>query len=325
MNPLITYFLFAYNQEKYIEEACRSAFSQTYSPLQIIISDDCSTDLTYEIVSRLVDEYRGPHQVIARRNKSNLGLVGHVNKSFEVSGGEIIVAAAGDDISLPERVEAIKEIFDDDKNALLVHSAVIAMDEQGKRIGELLPPIRDKLVSLDKMSIDAGVYIGATGAWKKSIYRQYGPIIEKHAFEDGVLGFRAALSGGLRFLNKPLVLYRRNIGVSSFIDKGGLRSKIQLERKRLLMLKGLMSQRLVDFEQVKASLGSDVAQSVVNAIAIELAVINMRHSLYTAPADLLKEILNNKIMVTKMALGGEIKSLIKYLWKYYVVLNKKTK
>ena len=38
--PLVTFFLFAYNQEKYIEEACRAALAQTYSPLEIIFSED---------------------------------------------------------------------------------------------------------------------------------------------------------------------------------------------------------------------------------------------------------------------------------------------
>ena len=42
--PLVTFALFAYNQEKYIREAVEGAFAQTYAPLEIILSDDCSTD-----------------------------------------------------------------------------------------------------------------------------------------------------------------------------------------------------------------------------------------------------------------------------------------
>ena len=40
--PLVTFALFAYNQEKYIREAVEGAFSQTYEPLEIILSDDYS-------------------------------------------------------------------------------------------------------------------------------------------------------------------------------------------------------------------------------------------------------------------------------------------
>ncbi|MEO5658257.1 MAG: glycosyltransferase, partial [Polaromonas sp.] len=47
--PLVTFVLFAYNQKKFIAEAVNGALSQTYSPLQIILSDDASTDGTYEV------------------------------------------------------------------------------------------------------------------------------------------------------------------------------------------------------------------------------------------------------------------------------------
>ena len=48
--PLVTFALFAYNQEEFIREAVEGAFAQTYEPLEIILSDDCSSDRTYEII-----------------------------------------------------------------------------------------------------------------------------------------------------------------------------------------------------------------------------------------------------------------------------------
>jgi glycosyltransferase involved in cell wall biosynthesis len=49
--------MFAYNHERFIAEAVRGALSQTYSPLEIIISDDCSTDRTFEIIQSEVAGY----------------------------------------------------------------------------------------------------------------------------------------------------------------------------------------------------------------------------------------------------------------------------
>ena len=51
--PLVTFALFAYNQEQYIREAIEGAFAQTYQPLEIILSDDCSTDRTFEIMREM--------------------------------------------------------------------------------------------------------------------------------------------------------------------------------------------------------------------------------------------------------------------------------
>jgi hypothetical protein len=47
--PLVTFALFAYNQEKYIREAVEGAFAQTYEPIEVILSEDYSTDRTFEI------------------------------------------------------------------------------------------------------------------------------------------------------------------------------------------------------------------------------------------------------------------------------------
>ncbi len=65
--PLITFALFAYNQENHIEEAVQGAFSQTYSQLEIVLSDDCSTDRTFEIMERMANAYQGPHKIVLNR------------------------------------------------------------------------------------------------------------------------------------------------------------------------------------------------------------------------------------------------------------------
>lgn len=102
--PLVTFALFAYNQEKYIREAVEGAFSQTYEPLEIILSDDCSSDRTFEIMQEMAAAYEGPHRVVVRRSRTNLGTLGHVLTVAHTAKGDIFVVSAGDDISLPDRV-----------------------------------------------------------------------------------------------------------------------------------------------------------------------------------------------------------------------------
>lgn len=101
--PLVTFALFAYNQEKYIREAVEGAFAQTYEPLEIILSDDCSTDRTFEIFKELAALYKGPHLIRARKNSKNLGILNHVLTVAQEATGEYLVVAAGDDVSLPPR------------------------------------------------------------------------------------------------------------------------------------------------------------------------------------------------------------------------------
>ena len=103
-SPLITFVLVAYDQEQFIAEAVQGAFSQTYSPLEIILSDDCSPDRSFKIMQAQAKAYQGPHEVHVRRNQQNLGLIQHINSLMQLVNGELVVIAAGDDVSLPSRV-----------------------------------------------------------------------------------------------------------------------------------------------------------------------------------------------------------------------------
>ncbi|MDR7899033.1 glycosyltransferase family 2 protein [Thermosynechococcus sp. JY1334] len=105
--PLVTFAVFAYNQEQFIREAIEGVFSQTYEPLEIILSDDCSSDRTFEIMQEMAANYRGKHQVRARRNPHNTGTLDHLLIVAKEAKGQLLVVAAGDDVSLPHRTETL--------------------------------------------------------------------------------------------------------------------------------------------------------------------------------------------------------------------------
>ena len=71
--PLLSLLIITYNQEDYIRETLEGAFSQNYSPLEIVISDDNSTDGNFSIIKDMVSEYAGPHTIIINQNSQNLG------------------------------------------------------------------------------------------------------------------------------------------------------------------------------------------------------------------------------------------------------------
>lgn len=105
--PLVTFALFAYNQEKYIREAVEGAFSQTYEPLEIILSDDCSSDRTHAIISDMANKYNGKKKIIVNKTNINCGTLLHLNDVANIAEGKLIILAAGDDISKPERTEIL--------------------------------------------------------------------------------------------------------------------------------------------------------------------------------------------------------------------------
>ena len=78
--PLVTFALFAYNQEAFIREAVASALSQTYEPLEIILSDDCSTDRTFAIMQELADFIQV--RIASRRGKAGSTAAPHYTFSL---------------------------------------------------------------------------------------------------------------------------------------------------------------------------------------------------------------------------------------------------
>ena len=78
-NPLVTVILFTFNQESYIAEAVESVLNQTYQTLEIIISDDCSSDATFDLIKELAEKISGPHSLRINRNTKNQGIGRHVS------------------------------------------------------------------------------------------------------------------------------------------------------------------------------------------------------------------------------------------------------
>ncbi len=210
--PLVTIAVICYKQERFVEEAVLSALAQTYSPLEVVITDDCSPDSTFSIIERVVSEYTGPHKVIIHRNEHNLGLAGNVNKAWDLSSGEFFVSQGGDDVSLPHRTSKLVDAWlSRDPRPDLVYSGVILIDEEGKEISrdiivaQKTPPIDDTITG--RKIFIAG---GCAAAYQRSLHYFTGPLDSGVIAEDFVYSFRALLGNGIVGISEPLVLYRQN-------------------------------------------------------------------------------------------------------------------
>lgn len=209
--PLVTLALFTFNQERFIVDAINGALSQTYTPLEIIISDDCSSDNTWEIIQSELAHYAGPHKLIFNRNKTNLGIALHVNRVSKLAQGDLIVGAAGDDISLPLRVEKIFQAYEASKEKVAyIYSNISAIDEDGNKQEFSLYAVQPEYLTAKWMAYSNGGALGASSAWTKNIFTLFGPLPEKIIREDAILPFRAALAGKVLYVNEQLILYRRH-------------------------------------------------------------------------------------------------------------------
>jgi len=214
--PLLTLAIASYRHESFIRAAVEGALAQTYSPLEIILSDDCSPDHSFEIMQETVANYSGPHRVVLNRNPRNLGLARHVNHLFAIAKGELFLASAGDDISMPDRAESIWRIWESTgRQAVALDAQTVRIDASGtvikpapiaERPFDFLPDGPDLVPAY--LHNFRNLLFGATAAWSRRVFDTFGPIPENVVYEDLVLSFRAMLLGGIIHIHDPHVLYR---------------------------------------------------------------------------------------------------------------------
>jgi glycosyltransferase involved in cell wall biosynthesis len=216
--PLVTFTLWSFNQERFIREAVKGALAQTYSPLEILFSDDCSQDRTFEIIQEEVADYKGPHRIVLNRNDYNFGIGKHGNRVMELAKGEFIVGAAGDDISLPSRTEELVKVWSKG-GTYCVWSNVIIVNEDGiedeTHPGFAAVPIESWQEVVQR---GRGVILGASQAYDRAVFDEFGPLPDDVVHEDYTIELRSALLGKIAYVDKRLVKYRRHSATTVLDD-----------------------------------------------------------------------------------------------------------
>lgn len=220
-----TVFLLTYNQQDTVEAAAISCLHQTCEPIEIIFSDDCSRDGTLAKLHSVAAQYQGPHRVRVRQNPHNLGIAQHYNQAVNEASAELIVVAAGDDLSAPNRVARILDAWRASQGRInLIASYATDMSKTGEPLGLIQTGHLERWPDAATWCKKRPYVIGATFAFHKRLFTQFGPLAKGVDYEDQVLSLRAALLSGGKTIQEPLIQYRR----------GGLSARAQRDPQALL-------------------------------------------------------------------------------------------
>jgi hypothetical protein len=222
MAPTVTFLLRTYNQERFIREAVWSAFAQDYHPLQIVITDDASSDRTYDRIVEEVERYRGPHEILINRNTHRIRSVEHLTHAMSMTRGELVVMAHGDDVSLPQRTAALVSAWQEHGVSMVTSNAEF-IDQRGTKYNLTCPNPVSRRISAEEILKRNWIWemLGATVALEPEVVTKFEPLTARSLATgaDYVLPMRAALLKGLYFVESPLVLYRRHeTNMSNFIE-----------------------------------------------------------------------------------------------------------
>lgn len=244
--PLVSFCVMCFNQERYIGEALEGAFAQTYRPLEVVISDDASTDRSWEIIVEAVAKYRrrpDAAEVVLNRNEANQGDLGNWIALCSLTKGRLLVKADGDDVSFPERTERIVAAWiADGRRATIIFNGASMIGPRGQRLGRMWQAnatfVAGAVMTVDRATIDV---FGGTGC--------------PRILDDEPFARRALMLGPELVLPDRLVWYRLGTGRSNSLWR--IRYPLCKARKELL---ASLEQSRIDLEKVRSRIsGTDYA------------------------------------------------------------------
>lgn len=209
--PRVTLLLLSYNQEAFVEQAIAAAFEQDYPNLEIILSDDASTDATYAKMLLAHGAYRGPHTVVTRCNPTNQGVLSHVYSAVAESTGDLVILAACDDVSRPARVRRTVEEWRA-RGCDALFSGYEIIDDSGKTIApyrQFLARDSDLVAYFPERCVRS--IHGASSAYARTLFDKVPLPREPILFEDTFFSLMIGLlRGKVHFIDEPLVRYREH-------------------------------------------------------------------------------------------------------------------
>ena len=200
--PLVSVIIPTYNAEKWIRKTVDSVLAQTYSPIEVILVDDCSQDRTREILSSFANRIK----VI--KNNSNQGVSVSRNLAIEASQGDYIALLDHDDLWHPQKLEKQMPLFDTTPTLGLVYSdAYYEKTPQDRwRSFKINPPFRGRV--FDKL-LEHNFILCLTAIIPRRVLDQVGWFQPHLRFaEDYELFFRIAENFPVDFIDEPLATYR---------------------------------------------------------------------------------------------------------------------
>lgn len=150
----ISVALATYNGERFLAEQLESLVRQTRKPDELVVSDDCSTDKTCELVQSFAAEAPFPVRLLA--NSCNLGVNGNFDRAIAACGGEIILPCDQDDVWVPQKIQKMADVLGRNATAVMAISNSEVVDGGLRPIGRNLYALKfPEVEQLHRRGIEA--------------------------------------------------------------------------------------------------------------------------------------------------------------------------
>jgi cellulose synthase/poly-beta-1,6-N-acetylglucosamine synthase-like glycosyltransferase len=221
--PLVSIIIPSYNHKDFVRECLESLLDVSYPNLEIILVDDGSRDLTFQIASDWLERHRSCFTRIYYERQENQGICFTLNKLVALARGEFVIPIASDDRLLPNGIALRLTIFEQNPELQAIYGDSILIDENSQPIGESLIRqlgIPGNIKALQNpRTLPMELILRWSGCGPGLMFRRamvaperLGPWREDLYFEDREMFLRMVSAGVLRFIEQPVACYRVRSG-----------------------------------------------------------------------------------------------------------------
>lgn len=191
--PIVTVIVPAYNHQEWVKESILSVINQTYGyeNIQLIVTDDCSTDNTPKILKDLAEIYDFD-LILHQRNN---GICSTLNEMISLSKGKYITSIASDDIMFVDKIEKQINILNEHPDIDILAGSCFIIDKDGNNIYSFPIPNEQTLITYSfedlflmlKPGFPAGSII-----IKRDLFQKIGAYDSNYKVEDYYFLLKAA-------------------------------------------------------------------------------------------------------------------------------------
>ena len=192
-----------------------SVLEQTY-PCHVVLSDQGSTDNTFEIMRAIVANYSGPHRVSLLRcpitePRGMRGMNAHLDWIMSQTDEDVIVITSADDLAMPERTSRCAKAFEEHKPDMVL-TAMHNYEPDGTYFGSTVAPREDDGLVTPEKCINMLVGGSTAHAWTREFYEAVGGFCGAGAIcgFDAFWPFLATVRNGAWYIRDHLHVYVRH-------------------------------------------------------------------------------------------------------------------
>lgn len=209
--PLVSIIVITYNSSEFVSDTLESAKNQSYQNIELVITDDCSTDNTVAICKNWIDKNK--HRFVRTEvvtSAINTGISPNCNRGYHAARGEWLKLIAGDDILLDTCIEDFMDYYKKHRDCQILFGQMyylkndIIFTKASKKIAVVKQKKQKRLVYMGSGLPSPAAF------FKKEILKKFGGFDENYSFIEDLPFWIKLVNEDiqLHFIQKFVVIYR---------------------------------------------------------------------------------------------------------------------